>query len=338
MFFEYDGIVLEFLEFDTFHRAPVTCKWGVDVLHTEWNVGMLSYFSPTGTPAGVAVETREPSGGLFGATARRVATADRSPGLLRRIADLLRGRTVAPPRVDLRRDGVGAPAGAAPTTARGTAGSGRGFGPIFTDVTLRDRLMTPRRPLRIYGPDWSGVEEAELCSVLPAGEECDPIGGPFNLQCDIVTATDMGFVVYLQYRFATLPCAADAQRLVLSHRYDATEMPTENGYSARRIEGEIVFNGTMIHTFGINADKFRNQYFLPIPLGHERKVEYVRARGDGMMIEYAYTDTEVPITFDAGDSGATHLEISEKLGYYNPSYRNVFTDPLEPTERRDIKV
>lgn len=320
MNFSYDDIELEFVDFDTFSRKPVYDKWNVDLLYTEWLVGMLAYYSPTGSPVGVAVETRSP----LTTRLERLPDKNTSPGMLRRLRNYLFGRDVAPFDPDMRRDvAANARVNEPPDNSLGRARSGKGFGPIVTDVTLRDRLMTPRKPLRIYGPDWSGIEEFDLVSIPREGEECDAIGGPFCLQCDIVSQSPMGFVVYLQYKFATLPCADAAQRLVLSHRYDAGDVPNDTGYAARKIEGEIVFNGAMIHTHNITPDAFRAQFFLPIPLGHQRKIDYVEAKGDGLTILYGYTDTDPTICFDPGDSGAQHLEISEKLGYYAPSMQNI---------------
>jgi hypothetical protein len=253
----------------------------------------------------------------------RLPDKNTSPGMLRRLRNYLFGRDVVPFDPDLRRDvAANARVNEPPDNSLGRARSGKGFGPIVTDVALRDRLMTPRKPLRIYGPDWSGIEEFDLVSIPREGEACDAIGGPFSLQCDIVSQSPMGFAVYLQYKFAVLPCADAAHRLVLSHRYDAAEVGAENGYGGRKIAGEIVFNGAMVHTHHITPDAFRAQFFLPIPLGHERHIEYVEAKGDGLTIAYAYTDFDKSVTFDPGDSGATAMEISEKVGFYSPPMQN----------------
>lgn len=321
MHLEYDGVPLDFKEFQPFERVGVYDKWGVDLLYLEWNVGLLAYYSPTGSPAGTAVETRP--------TVFPTILPEPSKGRIRRIRDYLFGENQRLPPVDVRRDTSTAAPATPPANLRGAARSGKGFGPIVTDKQLFNRLMTPRKRLVIKGDDWSGLKDVEMVSIPRVGngqaEVCDAIGGPIPLKCDIVSQSEMGFVVYYQIRFATLPCEDASHRLVLSHRYDSADIGSDTGYHARRVEGEIVFNGAMVHTHKISPDKFRQQFFLPIPLGHKRQVEYVRAIGDGLKIEYGYVDQDQTIVFDPGDSGATHLEIAEKLGFYPPRYESLVT-------------
>lgn len=345
MIVTYDDVKLYNAEILHIKRDAVWDDSHTDLLYTLWNIGLVAVYAPNGYPPGVSTQwVRE--GGLgyivdnvalrktvverfFAAI---IALAKRATDPVRAAAAALRGVDAKKNRVFLRDMSLGEgrrrPRESRPS-APGTGGSeflfsgDGGCGPILTDLTLRNRLMTPRGKLTITGFDWSAGNDArpKTLAFLESPKPpyvCDPANGPHPIACDVIQGNDMSMAVYFEIQTAVLPCEDQSDRLVLSHRWQMSHTHDENQYLARVIDGEVVLNGSMINTFGINPDFLRSQLFHPIPAGCYRTVPHVTPSVDGLTYTYQTIDTDQTITFDAGDSGATHIEIAEKLAYYRP--------------------
>lgn len=312
MIVTYNDVTLENAEIQSIHRTSVWDSSHTDLLYVLWVVGLVAFYAPNGFPPAVSVNKLRP----FKPDTRSQGTG---ASAIKRFADWVRGRDAAQSPASLRR----------PTVAEKLTPDARTkYGPILTDVTLRNRLMTPRKKLKITGYDWTqqgGIFTPYTLLESPAGNYVsDPANGPHPLALDILSGQDMGFGVFFQIETAVLPCDDQSDRLVLSHRWDMTHAHDENQYLTRVIEGEVVLNGSMINTFGINPDHLRSQLFHPIPLGHKRTVPFVAPSSDGLTYRYRIEDHDQTITFDAGDSGATHIEISEKMTYLRPKAADLY--------------
>lgn len=326
MIVEYNGINLEMAEIQSIHREAVWDDSHTHLLYIRWTIGVIAQYAPNGYPAAVSVtRLRTPtisaslagsSGigkllrGAGGALARGVLVG----GLFNvwtRFKGLFKGEDADPTIVALRTDPPSAQVAAAPDADSGVTG----YGPILTDVTLRNRLMTPRKKLRIKGWNWDG-SAVNLIESPKENYVCDPTNGPHPIALDILDGNDMSFAVFFQIETATLPCDDNSDRLVLSHTWEMSHTHDENQYLTRVIDGEIVLNGSMVHSFGLPADALRAQFFHPIPLGCYRTVPFVTPSVDGLSYRYRIEDHDQTIVFDAGDSGATHIEIAEKVSYY----------------------
>lgn len=324
---EYNAVPLQMTEIQSIKRTAVWDDSFMSLLHILWEIGVVAVYAPNGFPPATAVlstaSTETGFGGdVVGGTSRPVGTGGVFTQFFQRIRSLIFGRDVTLPNPPVRRaqpafaadpDGVANPAL-------------RGYGPILTDAMLRNRLMTPRAPLRITGYDWRTGNKETLIESPKAGYVCDPILGPHPIACDILSGEDQSFAVFFQVQTATLPCADGSDRLVLSHTWQMTHTHDEDQYLTRIIDGEITFNGSMIHSLGINPDAFRAQFFHPIPPGCYRTIPFVTPSTDGLTYKYRTEDHDQTIMFDAGDSGATRIEIAEKLSYYQPWTPSYYSD------------
>jgi hypothetical protein len=93
----------------------------------------------------------------------------------------------------------------------------------------------------------------------------------------------------------------------MSHSHD------DNYYLTRTITGIIVFNGAVMRLQQINPDFVRAQFIHPVPIGFQRRAPEITQSSDGLTIRYTITDTDPTITFDPGNSGASNIQIIEKM-------------------------
>lgn len=306
---EYNDVKLTMGEIQSIHRTAVWDDTHTHLLYIKWELGIVAMYSPHGYPPGVSALTLRRTH-FFELPPPATGFLARLAGIAPKIVKLFRGKNAAPTVVNLRE-----PSEAVAADPIGTAG----FGAILTDNTIRNRLLTPRKTLRISGFDSRRVPAAVDLLVSPKpGYVCDPVNGPHPIACDILNGTDGGFAVFFQIETATLPCDDDSDRLILSHVWRMTHTHSQDQYLVRVVEGELTLNGSMIHTYHANADQFRRQFFHPIPLGCERVVPFVSPSSDGLTYHYRYEDHDKSIVFDPGHSGATNMEIIEKAAYVQP--------------------
>lgn len=345
MLIEYNDVLLQQAQIISLQRHSVWDDSHMHMLYVEWDIGVVAQYSPLGHPTSVAVKTLRPTpypdamyrppapAGGIASTIITGALATLNPMKFWR--KLLTGKDALPSPVALRTTsaddvvplvnaGTGAATGVLTDAARVRTTY---YGPILTDITLRNRLMTQGKKLRIYGWDHhargvTGLVDNEgkvLLLESPKGDyRTDPNLGPHPVALDIIDGSDNSFAVFFQIKTAVLPCEDNSDRLVLSHTWQASHTHDEDQYLTRVMDGEIVFNGSMITTLGVNIDNVRSQFFLPIPPGCYRTIEHVTPSTDGLTLNYRYSDHDQTIVFDAGDSGATRIDIAEKLGYYMP--------------------
>lgn len=284
------------------------------LLFIKWTLGIVCYYSPNGYPVAVSAvnvpATLRSAPTVFSTIIGAASAITGFFGVLgAAVVRVLRGRDTRPFVPDLRAD-----TRAFASDPDGTAG----FGPILTDKAIRNLLLLPRKKLRIWGYEAKTGAEVDLLVSPKDGRVCDPILGPHPIACDILDGQDQGFSVFFQVQTATLPCDDASERLILSHVWQQTHAPDDNQYLTIITEGELTLDGSMVHTFGVTADQFRSQFFPPIPIGFERKIDYVTPASNGLTYKYRVRDTNVSIVFDPGDSGATHMEIIEKVAYSQP--------------------
>lgn len=160
-----------------------------------------------------------------------------------------------------------------------------------------------------------------ISSTLSAYPPTDAANGPIPLRVDVLDVAGSGMSMGINFQISTclIPCGPAAERLILSHRWEVHHGQDEDHYLTRTTVGEIVFNGGLYRQLALIPSDFLKQLMHPIPLGFRRSVPELAQSSDGLMIRYTLVDTDSTITFDAGDSGCTHINITETLQYVQPS-------------------
>lgn len=295
MHLEYAGVSLELLELQLVERENVYDPSKTDLLYIKWLVSAVCLYSPGGRwPVATAVTEITPD-----TTAELLGFTTRAAGAVRGAVPSRRASVPQEENV------VGSPIG---RTA------------IVTDVELRTRLALPRQELVIWAFDTNG-QKIYWVRAPKAGFPCDPINGPKPLgPPDVVDVTGEGltFGVHFQIEFATLPNPDASDQLVLSHRWQMTHESDDDHYLTRVINGEVVFNAALLEGFQIEPDWLRSQFFHPIPLGFQRLGPTVSLSPDGNVLKYEIADRDTSVTFDPGDSGASRMQIVERLNYQQP--------------------
>lgn len=292
---EYAGVNLELLTLDRVSRRAVYTQDQADLLYIEWIIGATCVYARGGYPVGTAALdlTRAAQNDLRGSGWPDGGVRGADPNL-----------PVEFPQV----------------ANRGAAFFGSaGLNGVETDVDLKTRLWLPRQRFVISAYSTAGQKVVWLESPRN-GAPCDAANGPHPLSVDVVDATGDGATlgVHFQIKTCVPPCPAESDRLVLSHRWQMTHAHDENYYLTRIVKGEIVFNGSVVHKYGLRPDAVRSQFIHPIPLGFRRGGPQIVQSSDGLTIGYTIVDTDASVTFDAGDSGATHMDIVEKVSYESP--------------------
>ena len=297
MHLSYNGVELKLLELNRVERENVYTPDGTDLLYIKWRLIATCVFGGFNTfrtdmPATATQNVSD-------ATATELYTP---PGGLRGFSPPFRGSAPNLDPVDQAEPNSGAP-----------------FDAAISDAEFRLRLMLPRGQLAIYTYDRTGKQIFWFVSPA-AGYAIDPANGPHPISLDVIESVGDGmtFGVNYQIETAVLPVPSGSDQAILSHRWEMTHDHDDDYYMTRVIRGEVVFNAAKLDALGLNPDWFRSQFFHPIPLGHRRKLGPIVQSSDGLVLRYEIYDTDTSITFDAGDSGATRMDIVENLKYTIP--------------------
>ena len=86
-------------------------------------------------------------------------------------------------------------------------------------------------------------------------------------------------------------------------------------------------DASLLEAYELNPDWFRSQLFHPIPLGFRRHVPVVTLSPDGNTLKYTVTDTDTSVVFDAGDTGATQMDIVERVKYVMANKARLLMEP-----------
>lgn len=197
-------------------------------------------------------------------------------------------------------------------------GSTGWHGPIDTDRELELRLRVPRKKMIVWAFDKSGAAKIWIESPRRAAPS-DAKNGPVVLNCSVKQSPNgNSFFVSLDIRTWTVPVEDGSDRPLLSHRWHMRHTEDENHYLTREVTGVAVFDVGNMMEASQNPDWFRRQLFHPIPLGFRRRLGPIDLSPDGTTLTYSYADTDETIVFDAWDTGATSIDIKEKVHYVNP--------------------
>lgn len=191
-------------------------------------------------------------------------------------------------------------------------------GPIVTDRQLEVFLRVPRQKLIVWAFDTNGAPITWIESPR-GGLPSDAKTGPVVLGCHVRGGPNSNsFFVNMDIRTWVTPCEDASDRVILSHRWRMTHNEDENHYLTRQIDGTVVFNSALLVKANMAPDWFRKQFFHPIPLGFQRSLGPIVLSEDGTTLKYSYSDTDTTIVFDPAATGATQMEIVEKISYTNP--------------------
>lgn len=292
----YNGVALELLTIDRGERRLIMTPDQTQVLYTEWALSLSCVYAPS-----LQVPT---SASALGAEVGGTSIEYGSPG-------------------DANRDST------AIVTALGTdprpinftmPGS---YGPIYTDKELQLRLSVPRKPLVIWGYDTFGNAVVWLESPRRQGNDYlprDAMTGPL-VQATVVTA-DIGggnlFAVQMEIKTWVPPCPVGSDRPILAHRWQMTHDRDENNYLTRMTEGEVYFHGGLMDQYLLDAGAIAKLLFHPIPLGFRRQLGPMMKSPDGLVVRYAFSDTDTKVVFDPGATGATQMVITENFSHSMP--------------------
>lgn len=302
MFLEYNGVKCELTEITQYQREAVYDPSGTDLLYVNHRIGAVLTLAPW--------VDHQMRGLNFNPNVNR----DGVPELKRS-----QETSNANPEslgTDVKLSTLQEGANAATTTY-----------PLYTDAEARLRLMIPRKKLKLWAYDRDGRSVVWLESprnIDGHDELIDAANGPHVLRCDPVNVTGEAGVMGLHFMIETalVPVRAEAERVILSHRWWVTHAPDEDQYLTRITQGEVIFNGAMLERLHLHADEVRNQFMHPIPLGFRRLAPQVTLAPDGHRVSYTIYDRCDRITFDPGDSGATRIDIKES-NYYDPGLLSI---------------
>lgn len=339
---QYGTVDLVDVDLTRFDRETVWTEDGADLLTIRQTIGMVATYSPGGYPrltsaTSLSPDTLDtlgkPPGVMIGDASALAAGAILGPAVGGAIATAIDSAIEADAKVALDKTAsvlASTPRGRAPgetarinTTPRletDEPGDHRLDDAQFrsgpeTDAELRARLWLPRQKFILWAYNKQTGKPIRWLESPRPGFTTDAANGPKPLSVDVVgvSGEPESVVVHFQIQTETSPCPTGSDRLVLSHRWQMSHTSDENNYVTRVIKGQIVFNGAVMRHQNVNPDFVRAQFIHPIPLGMERKVPEIIASPDGLTIRYTITDTEPKIVFDPGNSGATQIQIVEKL-------------------------
>jgi hypothetical protein len=295
MYIEYNGVTLQLVDFIKRERDLVYDPSGVDVIYVKHIIGAVCTIARGGWPTGTEA---------LSVTGDTIADVENPDGLSDSIIPNPASRGTPNYR-----------------TEQFSTRNQRGLLPIYTDADLRIRLLAPRKLLKIYGWGESGGNGQNIWLQAPTpGAKVDAAGGPFPRALDVIDSSGEpnSMAVYFEIEANVPPCHSGEDQLILSHRWQMTHTHDEDYYLTRIINGTVIFNAAQVHAKGINPDWLRNQFIHPIPLGYKRGLPEITQSPDGHTIRYTITDTDEKITFAPADTGATQIQIIEKLTHTSP--------------------
>lgn len=294
---EYNGVNLHVVELNRYERVNVFSPDGVDLLYVRHLIGATCVLAPGGYPRLPSV-TR-----VSDEVRKRLEGDDNTASTLRTRP---RGLDPAEESLHLEID--------EPRPDRPVPQSLHHSGPE-SDAEIRNRLAMPRRKLILWAWSKKTGKEIRWLESPREGFDVDASNGPIPISWDVVAAdgepNSLG--VFFQIRTDLPPCPVGSDRFVLSHRWEMTHGQDENYYLTRKIDGEIVFHAGVKELLGKNPDWIRNQFLHPVPLGFRRAPTTMVMSSDGLTIHYSILDTDQSIVFSPGDSGATKLDIAERV-------------------------
>lgn len=319
MYLQWGDVTFKVIDLQRFDRETVWSEDYTELLYVRATIGVVATYAYGGVPAMTSVTSPSTIANRFAGIDLRqaapVAVIDNTASVLDAKE---RGENPEYPGVGLESD-------IKPNTT-----DGLGFDPAIpktnlhtgpeTDLELGVRVRRPRQKLILwaYGRQ-SGRPIKWLESPRP-GFTVDYNNGPRCIGYDVVAARGepSSITVYVELQTDMSPCPSGADRYLLSHRWQMTHECDEDQYLSRVIEGTAVFNTAMIQKYGLEPDLLRNQLIHPIPVGMQRRAPTVSISPDGTTIKYRVVDFDPTITFDAGNSGATRIDIQEKVMYNMP--------------------
>lgn len=297
---EYNGVAMELLELDQVSREGVYSSDGQELIGVKWIISATCTYAPGGYPVGTAVTS------ISGTTDEELyPPVELSSSAFK---PDIRGKNPLELRIAQRNNSK---PGAAMF----------GFNAVVTDTEIRSRLWQPRQKLILWVWDNKLPATRQIWMESPKPNlVCDIAGGPKPLAVDVISTTGEGLNMGIHFQIMTIlsPCPNGSDRLILSHRWQMTHTHDADQYLTRVIDGEIVFNQGLMETADVNPDWLRSQFLHPIPLGMKRTVPTLTRSSDGATIRYQIVDTDTTIMFDAGDSGATNIDIVEQVSYLAP--------------------
>lgn len=299
MWIEYNHVPLKVVDLQRMERVNVYTEDNADLLYVRWYLAAVCTLAPGGLPKALSVT-------------RLSTDTDKS----------LKGRddTIAQVRNDPRAKNPTEETLQTEFDFPGQAPPNVWFTGAESDAEIRYRLLKPRCPLRVWAWDGRTGKPIRWLESPRPGFTVDATVGPTPISCDVVAADGEpnSVAVLFQIRTDVTPCPVGSDRFVLSHRWETTHGHDENYYLTRQINGEIIFHAGVRDALGKNPDLVRNQFMHPVPLGMKRQPAMIAQSSDGLKISYTVLDVDQAITFSPGDSGATHIEIEEKMTVVMP--------------------
>lgn len=181
-------------------------------------------------------------------------------------------------------------------------GTTRGASP--TPVTLNllvERLSQPRGILFVY--EDPGLAPDIIIQSPPSGQHCDAKGGPVPVLLDLTHTQGEGTTFFVSWACTTYLSRqkrTDRREALLSNRWVMTHHVRKGGFTDVEVQGEAIFDLGILHAFRENADNYRPNLLLPIPLGYERTDLEVTESEDGATVHYHFMDTQKEVFFPAG--------------------------------------
>jgi hypothetical protein len=194
----------------------------------------------------------------------------------------------------------------------------------------------PRRPLKIWGYDPNTGQEIVWLQSPRPGLNSDAKNGPIIRATPVLGIQGVGMSLAYGLEITTYepPCPEGYDRYILGHRWQMTHEWDEDYYITRNVTGQIWFHTGIMEANGFRPDNITRQLFHPIPLGFKRRLGPVRFSSDKTSLLYSYSDTDQKIVFAPGLSGATEIELVERVSYVSPG-RTSNVDEIQAKQWND---
>lgn len=174
--------------------------------------------------------------------------------------------------------------------------------PILTEKLIHTRLLDPRGQLIVF--TGTGEDPQEVLLHSPGwGRHCDAKNGPLPQQLRILQSFGEAGSFFIEWACVTYvndQPRTNREDPLLSNRFSMSHTLDEDYFTTISVQGEALFDVGLLHSRGINPDKYRPNLFLPIPQGFVRENIQVTGLPGMEGVSYSFSDRQLPMSFAAG--------------------------------------
>jgi hypothetical protein len=173
--------------------------------------------------------------------------------------------------------------------------------PAETLTRVRGCLLSPRQTL-IYSAGDINDKSQQLIVSPVEGYNLDANNGPKPISVTLTQVTPVTFICTYEVETYINECCNDSQLPYLSNRWRETHDIDQNGYTTRRIEGQVTFDTSRIDSKSNpgnpgedTADEYRGLLAPPnfdVLTGFIRESQKFTTTEDGRQLHYSFVDKQ----------------------------------------------